>query len=203
MTPLCFGYVTTLDPDSSICSACSEFVACQRQVLNVLHELGEEMDVSDLVHIAVRDTNHNDDHPVLRTTNNGVLSDAEAGKKRTRFELTSAQKQKVDEIKTRYAKSERLVRAIFKNGIDLKRTLSRRINPFYDIKSHQYMREVCDLLISGGYTRDQLRKSLGQKFNWTYGTANSHVLTVVHALDALEITEEHKGVIRLKEVECH
>lgn len=198
MQKQCFGFIATYSDTSSVCKECRSREACKDKVVERLSDLSESMDVGDLFYILNRDSS------VTKLVSSNALTVVTGNKERavrqTRFKLTSRQKELLASVKARYTKSERLVRSMFRNGIDLRGSLLAGTNPFVQAKSHTYMRVACDLLLKGGFTRVELRDALRQSFNWEKTTANAHVLVCTHAFDAMGITGELQGKFTIKEV---
>ena len=199
-TPHCFGMIVTHSPESRICKPCDHINDCSAVVIETLELLGEQIDVSDLLHAVNRDSRMSPPKEDDKTNLELVIGIKRRTKVATRFEITEEQERVIEFIKARYKKAERLVRSMFKNGIDVRWSLLNRENPFYSIDSHKYMRIVCDKLLSDGFTRAELKRAFMAKHDWSNGTANSHVLAVTHTLSALNVTtEDQRGRFLLKE----
>lgn len=104
--------------------------------------------------------------------------------------LTPEQESIIEDIRGRYQKAERLARSVFRKGLDISGAISKGVNPYRVESSHKYMEVVCQMLIDEGcFSRKGIREAMMQRFGWSYGTANSHVLVCTHFLVAADICE--------------
>lgn len=71
-----------------------------------------------------------------------------------------------------------------------------RANPF-ETAPPAFLRATFDLLLRGGFTRDQLRAHLVASQGWSEGTALSHVGIAIGVLLATGAAEEHAERITL------
>lgn len=181
---------------SPTCSSCDSYQGCAEQAFAGLTMLSQEIDVSDYLYLMRRD-NKNLKGSVLRKTN--LVSIDRHSSVDRRYDISPSQQAVIDKVSGRYKKAERLMRSIFKNGIELHETLLEGQNPFYLISSHTYMRFVCDRLLAGGFTRREIKDGMMERMDWTVKTANSHVSVCVHTLVAMDIAEEIDGRFILRQ----
>ena len=90
---------------------------------------------------------------------------------------------------------EQLAR-IAARGLDLKRAAAMRANPF-DTGPPAFLRVAFDLLLRGGFSRDELRTQLVRTLGWGESTALSHTGIAVGVLLATGAAEERAGRITL------
>lgn len=190
--PGCYGMIVAYSDSTDTCSQCGHKQRCSVIVAQALDFIAEKMDVSDLVYIANRDTGF---AKVRDQTELSLVTDRIERKTKVayRFELSDEQRRIISYIKGKYSKAERLIRSMFKNGIDLKEALRRNINPYRGLSKHAYMDIVCEKLLNGGFTRSELRTAFSDAYEWNYGTANSHVLICTHTLTALDVVRENES----------
>lgn len=79
-------------------------------------------------------------------------------------------------------------------GIDLRRAVAMRANPF-ESAPPAFMRVALDRLFAGSFTRDELRAHLTHELGWGDGTALSHVGIVVALLLATGAARDDDGRI--------
>ena len=193
MIPQCFGMVVVHSLECEACKKCKHGEDCSRKVLSSLNLISERHDVSDISYLLVRNL------PV-ESVSLSYSSRVDTEAPRTRFALSDQQEEILKKAKSKYAKSERLIKSIFKNGIDLHRSLLNNKNPFLGIKTNKYMRIVCDRLMDDGFTREELLYEFMDEFGWTRETANSCIVLVVHSLSSLDIIIEENEKFKLRRV---
>lgn len=116
---------------------------------------------------------------------------------RTRTHREARNEIKTDKPKTVATgsiKVQELMQRLQHRGIDLRRAVSMRANPF-STSAPAYMRVTLDHLFSGGFTRPELKSSLIASQGWTEGTANAHVSIAVGVLLASGAAWELDGRI--------
>lgn len=197
--PPCFGMIVAYYDQSSKCQHCAAKERCALEVLNRAERLSDEVDTSEIIRMIGKTSESGKiKSRALLSIVDKTTGELQRHVKLKRCELTAKERELISLVKGRYAKAGRLVKSIFKSGIDLQYALAHKINPYRQAKSHSYMETVCDLLLEDGFTRSRLRKTFAEKFNWTYSTANSHVLVVTHTLSALGIIKEECGQFTLR-----
>lgn len=220
--PACFAAASVFSHDSAVCQQCGAFGDCAGASVKTLEAIQATINVSDLLrrHEAARKK-----QVIQRTTpaaQQTSLSVAEQMAAQEDDEVVAAQpaapemparverRTKVevvtfgvnaDEaavIATLPKKSaEHAVRFIKHGLIDaMKRELPAGVNTFASLKP-EFMRVVCDALISGGATRSALKLRLMNTLEWGDTTASSHVSQIWPLLTRFHIAVEKDGVLTL------
>lgn len=70
-------------------------------------------------------------------------------------------------------KGQELYDSLARKGIDLRRALAMRSNPF-DIQPPKHMKVLMDLLLAGGFSRAEAKQSLVNELNWAEASASSN-----------------------------
>lgn len=188
MTPRCYGLPSLIHRDSPHCGECPFLDECERVALNKALALSLYIDIPDVV-ARLRNREGQKGQP---TAVEGVtpLTRTTSGEK-VRMALTQ---QDFALIKQMPAKVRQKVELLMKQGKDVaaREALLRGENPF-PFAGAGYLHVACELLLAGGFTRAELRKTYMQRLGWTEGTAYSHVSAVVAIFPALGIAEEIAG----------
>jgi len=187
-TPNCFGLVVCLSTKSQQCQNCEFFTRCKQKTAEHLSCISVKMNVEDYI-AALRREGAEVSHTIK------LVGSPEVQRKTKVYtlEITKREQQALEEIKGRYSKAERLLKYMYKHGIDLHANLIQGVNPFKYRQSHRYMYVACKMLLDQGFTNSELRSRLMKENDWSYGTANSHVLIVVHTLLALSVVRTERG----------
>ena len=156
MTPTCLGSTVIFDGEGVVCRNCSYYPVCESRVTERLAEMKVRLG------------------PAKRKVR----------KQPVYKRLDAAERVRIEEVESKYKKAGALMRAIFKNRIDMD-SVKNGGNPFANIGSHEYMGiAIHRIHESGNLVRSELATEFEARFGWTRKTANSHVGVVCAVLDA-------------------
>ncbi len=89
-------------------------------------------------------------------------------------------------------KAQQLVQTWSQRGIDLRRAVQMRANPF-ELAPPKFMRIIMRELLAGGFTRQGVRRALIEELGWSDASAASHVSFGIAALNHVGVVKEEEG----------
>lgn len=187
--PTCFGLPSVYHQGSERCQSCTHSSRCDEQAYARLYGLAEVIDVSDSL---VRFQGRNDDglrSPVTRAVPKlTVNSDRVTKREKVRLAIPQDMEPALRNLSKRVEKKARSMLMLGSDRV-VRFSLQRGNNPF-SLDKESHFRIAADLLIKGGFTRDQLRKCLTEDLKWTDATARSYVSSTVSLFTALSFAKE-------------
>lgn len=208
--PGCFGAASVFSMDSAVCQGCVAFKECGDAAIETLQAIKTALDVRDLLarHTAARQRHAAqpsappapavDPAPPVAQPKVDQAIVRKTPMQRVVFDISAAQQAVIDRITASNKKAgEQAVSLARNNRInDMHAMLPQRVNPFAT-SGPGYLRVACDLLLHGGFTKASLKTSLMQAFNWTDGTAASHVTLAMVVLVGFKVADVSSGKIVL------
>lgn len=182
--PGCIGSSLTYTPENEICAQCHFVDSCGTFVKRNTEIVAERLNADILADKMRLTTSSYDEMDTAVMMRSSVAKGAG---------MSAAQLVVMERVRARYSKSVRLAKYLMKNGIYLLDDLSVGENPYIGYKSHGYLHTVCELLLSGGFTKTSLRDALVSVFGWSSATANSTALVCIHALSEMGVIIEMSG----------
>ena len=177
--PGCFGHIVTYNTDERVCGPCEHRQACGESVQNrvqTLKRLNRYPDINSLL------PGHTDD---LRASDTPTATRLSAA---VTFDHRSARMTK---------KARDLHDTLQRKGIDLSKCLLTRSNP---VTKPAYLQlAVNELIEYGGYDKRGLKQAYQINYDWTPGTASSHVGIVTSLFAGLDLVEVDGRYVRTKE----
>ncbi|MFT4064380.1 hypothetical protein [Paraburkholderia sp.] len=218
--PACFAAASVFSHDSEVCRQCGAFSECAPASVKTLEAIQSTINVSDLLrrHEVARKQ-----ASIARTTPAKTLSVAAqmaaqeddelvAARPATRPTIPATVERRTRVEKVEFAigasdaeiiaslpkkAAEHAMRFIRHGLIDaMRRELPAGVNPFAT-RAPEFMRVVCDALMSGGTTRSALKLRLMNALEWGDTTASSHVSQIWPLLTRFQIAVENDGVLTL------
>lgn len=174
--PRCFGSPSALAPHTAVCSTCKVLSDCSEQASIMLKRIRGELNVEELI----------------EPPKKGEVVPKSIPKK------LSVKPLPVRTVTGISKKATALVHRIDQLGIDLLTELKAGRNPFENMPP-AYMRETCSSLLAGGFTKAQLRDRYLSAFDWSAGSASSHVSFVIPALSFLGVIQERDDCFTMRD----
>lgn len=205
MAPGCFGAPSVFGSDSAVCNACSAFGGCSEASELRLQKIRPLVDVSDLIarHKAARASaalaSKRDAAPVVTNSPQPAPITQPVERKTTKekitFEVSETDQAVLLRLGSKNAKAHSQAIILCKNNKvnECRAMLPRGQNPFAE-SGPNFLRVACDLLISGGFSKAQLKSELMNRLSWTDGTAASHVAISAGLLLAFSLIVEETGI---------
>jgi|GEM_PF-1940367 len=189
--PGCFGAASVYSMDSQVCQACAAFKECGDAALKTLESIKSVINVADLLarHQAARKRAADarakpvapqpvESSPIPVAQPKPITKPVErkTTMQRVTFSISDADQAVVMKIGEKSSKTKAQAIVLCKtNKIDaMRKELPKGINPFAT-NGPTFMRVVCSMVLSGGFTKASLKSQMMQELDWTDGTAASHV----------------------------
>ncbi|MCK5643213.1 MAG: hypothetical protein KAJ19_20560 [Gammaproteobacteria bacterium] len=166
----CFGHIATYNPVNKICQSCNDSAACDESVSDRaqrLRKLGVSVELSKQKPSVTEPLVKPEQEPRPVVSHMAV---APAGKRG---------------IMT--VKAKETYASIEKRGVDLKAGLMGLFNPLQD--KPKFLALAFDHVLTGGYQKRELAEKFCRTFEWTRGTANSHVGICTSIFTALNLSK--------------
>lgn len=189
--PGCFGAASVYSMDSKACQQCVAFEKCGVAAIKTLEGIRSVVDISDILkrHQAARAKSRTENVkptasvpvepspiPVAQPKPISKPVERRTPMERVTFEISEADQAVLmiigeKSIKTR----EQAIVLCKQNKINAMREgLPKGDNPFAT-SGPQFLRIVCNMIVSGGFTKASFKARLMEELTWTDGTAGSHV----------------------------
>jgi hypothetical protein len=203
--PACFAAASVFTHDSEVCRKCCAFDACAAASLETLERIRHVVNVADLLKrhekakkvsreaIKAADQQKAAEQPpgnnqpplpgaVERKTNVASVS----------FDLTAQEKAVVMTLTN--SKAQEFVVRLLKRGamVDIKQSVKEKRNTVSESEP-PWLRIAIDRLISGGFTRTELRSTYAEKLNWQDKTAGPHASMAVLIFKGFGLAQEIEG----------
>jgi hypothetical protein len=190
MRKICFGMPSMYRADKPICRGCSFHADCGPVALGRAKAINAKVDVSDVIGaISDRDSVVTPVFVQLDSTKEDLAR--VAPKAKVTHDLTIADKIKINRLPKKVA--EKLKRLLESNADKLAReSFKMGRNPF-PIEGSKQLHVACELLLRGGFSREELRQGYIDKLGWSETTAFPSVTTAIHLLTAMRLIEKEKG----------
>jgi hypothetical protein len=206
--PGCYAAASVYSMDSEVCKGCVASAQCSEASVKRLQEIRELVDVRDLLakHEAARlKAKEKMMAPRLipASMSHVPVSQPKAAtqpveRKTTKAKVTFGISEKdnaiiamIGEHSVKY-KEQAIILCKTNNLNDMRTMLPRQANPFAT-GGPAFMRVACDLLLRGGFTKASLKAALIKEFNWTDGTAGSHVAIACAVTWGFKIVKQDVG----------
>jgi hypothetical protein len=166
--PGCFGSGLAYQEDGTVCGRCDFAARCAPLALERRQQVRARLGIA--VEPVVRR---------VRTADEPMKASRPAGRPRPVSEREGFPKkvcQLLDRIESR--------------GVDLAVAIRAGQNP---LPSPAFLKMAIDMLLGGGFDRGQLRAAFMTTFDWSDGTAHSHVGQVFALLTGLKVAREDNG----------
>jgi hypothetical protein len=174
MNPSCFGWPSVFNAASATCSACSVKSDC----LAACKVLAVKMRQSGAPQTAPVDAGVGEVIPGKQAPSQFGVGPGQVNRGLTPDEQIVCEKLP-KKVAPRY---QSMVRTGFTDRAAIQ--FRAGINPFRP-KDAKFLRLACDRLLSGGVSKKELKQAYRESFNWTEGTAASHVSVVVALLPVI------------------
>jgi hypothetical protein len=198
--PGCYGAASVFSTDSEVCQACVAYAGCGDASLQTLEAIKNMVDVRDILkrHAAARAKARPTPTPAPKPVNASPHPTAQpavppkvarsTAQDKVEFALTADMTATIARIAAQNKKAADQATTLCKAGriTEARAMLPQGVNPFTE-SGPAYLRVVCDMLLSGGFTRSQLRVIMAQKLQWTEETAASHISLAIAILGAFRI----------------
>ncbi len=152
----CFGHISTHNPDSKICQSCNEKTDCASSVsdrVQRLRKLGVSVEMSKSLPVVPERLVKPKPQPPVVVLHLSAITERKLG---------------IMTIKAR----ETYV-GVEKRKVDLKAGMMGLFNPLDG--RPKFLSFAFDRVMEGGYKKRDLAEGFCEEFDWTRGTANSHV----------------------------
>lgn len=177
----CFGHIATYNPDNQICQSCNDAAACDESVSDRAQRL-RKLGVS--VELSKQSTSVTKQLAKPKIKPQPIVS-----------HLTGVQVVKRG-IMT--VKAKETYASVEKRGIDLKAGLMGMKNPLR--AKPKFLSLAFDQVILGGYKKRDLAEDFCNAFDWTRGTANSHVGICTSIFSALNLVKVDGQTVKTVEL---
>lgn len=166
----CFGHIATHNPNSKICQQCDEFDGCASSVsdrVQRLRKIGVSVEMAkQLPYVTEQLAKPKAQPQALVSKLSGITQ-------RTRGIMT--------------VKAKETYAGVEKRKIDLKAAMMGLFNPLHN--RPKFLSFAFDMILAGGYKKRDLAGRFCKEFNWTRGTANSHVGICTSIFSALNLVK--------------
>lgn len=206
--PGCYASPSVFSRDSSVCSSCSAYAACEAACLETLKAIRDKINVDDLlarhqqVRAATAQPQKAEPQPEAKIDPRKFLPSPKKPTEKVErkapvsvvsHDLTDEQERIIGGLNK---KSQDLATKWCKSGVieKIRTDMSQRVNPFASQGRLDHCSVVCDELLNGTVTKQSLKKAfmtkLGTKRPWDEATASSHVGIAMPILVAFGVAQE-------------
>lgn len=201
--PACFAAASVFTHDSNVCRQCCAFDACAAASLETLEQIRHIVNVSDLLKrhekakkVARATIAANDQKAALPPGNNQPPLPGAAERKTdvatVKFDLTAEEEAVV--MRLTNSKAQEFVVRLLKRGamVQVKQSVKEKRNTVSESEP-PWLRIAIDCLISGGFTRTELRSIYAEKLNWQDKTAGPHASMAALIFKGFGLAQEIEG----------
>lgn len=193
--PGCFGSPSVFSNDSKVCNTCDAFGSCRSASIETLQTIRQVINIEDLlalhsstrVKVAKRIARPAPPEkpamsfkPVKRQTTVAKVH----------FEISDDLKSLIAVMQNKKAQAVSVLLCKTGKFSEIVDALKHGKNP---LTTPNYFRVACDMLISGGFTRESLKSQLMDELGWLEGSAAPHVSILVATLTGLKVAIEKSG----------
>ena len=177
----CFGHIATFNPVNQICKSCNDCAACDESVLERaerIRKLGVSVEMAQHKPAVTEQLAKPQRKPQPIVSNMTGTPAVKRGKMTVKASETYA--------------------TIEKRGVDLRAGLAESVNPLGN--KPKFLSFAFDHLMTGGYQKRDLAESFCRVFEWTRGTANSHVGICTSIFTALNLAKADGQTVKTVEL---
>ena len=201
--PGCFGAASVFSHDSNTCRACPQFDECAGKALERLQAISETVNVTDLMrkhqraqqrasidrHAQQHEEEVKNERIIQRSKPIGQIQRKTTVEK-VNFEVDPATQLAIAKIGNKKAGAFALTLCQTVTVDEMRKDFRAGLNPF---KSPNWLHAVGNMLCGDPFTRASLKAHYMTEFNWTEGTAGSHVSIAIALITGIGIAMEHAG----------
>lgn len=204
--PACFSAASVFSHDSDVCRKCEAFAKCADASMQTLQQIRQIINVEDLLKrhekakrvsreaLAEEDRRKAEQLP----PGNGQAPTMKSAERKTQMVKVVAEITANDDsiIATLPVKPKQVAIALCKNGLmsHIKKDVAAGRNTLAKT-GPGFLREAIALLLSGGFSRAELRAALENNLGWQQAAAASHVSIAVSIFTAFGMAQEVEGRI--------
>lgn len=180
--PGCFGHITTFNTLPKVCDPCAYRAECESSVasrIELLQKLNKYPDIQALTPAREKRV----EEPVVEDRLAAV----------TALTIGSAPRG----VMTKKARAYH--ETLSRKGIDLKGALIGRFNPI--ASTPQFLRLAFGFVLSGGYSKRELKRHFKAELDWGEATAASHVGIVTSLFSALGLVTVDKDQVSTNSID--
>lgn len=201
--PACFGSISCFSRDSEFCQKCPAYQSCEAQSYATLQSIKNVVNVDDLIreHEKARRQKQAQRDAERLAMNKAKAEQPKASQPKrqeiaeraTKVEKVTFEVSKDDEkfVMTLPVKAQPFALGLIKSGmvVDIRQGLSNGVNAIAE-KKPKWLSLCVELLLSGSYSRKDLKQHFIDHFGWSDATAASHVSLAFVLLTGFKIAQE-------------
>jgi hypothetical protein len=205
--PGCFGAASVFSHDSKTCKACPQFNQCADLSLERLQSISGTVNVTDLMRKHQRaqqraSIDRAAQQEEEEVKNGRVIQRAKpigqiqrkSTVEKVAFEIDPETQTAIANIGNKKANAFALTLCKNMTVDQIRADFRAGLNPF---KSPNWLHTVGNMLCGDPFTKAQLKVQFMTEFNWSDGTAGSHVSIAVALVTGIGIAMEHQGSFML------